>query len=288
MSGEFGFAYVSDKVGDTGATTTGMSQTDGSITIAASEDLGGGLKLMASHTIDAKGRSAVSAENSTLVLAGGFGSVLMGSLEAGNGILGLGGAGGVGRGLDDGTALDGGANVDLIKYTTPALISGLTANVSRADSVTSVGAGRGGLQTTGFGVDYSAGPLVASFDSTSYNYAAVVAATQVNKRTRLSASYDLGVVKVGAGYQKKTYMLTGKPNKQTVIGVSAPFGAFTVSLAMSGNKTDGSTKVKGTDLGVNYAMSKRTSLNLSLKSVKDSAAGSKADKGTRLRLKHTF
>ena len=289
MSGEAGFAYISDKAGDAVVSTSGFSQTDGSITISASEDLGGGMKLAASHTMNLLGRTSVSAENSSLSLMGGFGTVTIGAVEAGNGILGLGGAGGVGRGLDDGTALDGGSNVDLVQYTTPALIPGLTANVARADSVLAPGAGRGLLRTTGYGVNYAAGALAVAFDVTGYVYAAADANTQTDKRTRVSASYDLGVVKVGAGYQKKAMQLTGgTDNKQTVIGASMPMGAFTFSLAMSGNQDDGATKTKGTDFGVNYALSKRTSLNFSHKSVKAGTAGAKADKFTRLRLKTTF
>ena len=286
LSGEAGFAYVSDVVGSTNVSTSGFSQTDGSISISASEDLGGGMKLVAKHTMDLKGRTGgVSEEDSSLTVMGAFGTVTLGAVEAGNGILGLGGAGGVGRGLDDGTALDGGTNVDLFKYTTPALIPGLTANVARAE--VGAAAGRSSVNTTGYGVNYSAGPLAVAFDVTGYNYDAADANTLTDSRTRLSASYDLGVAKIGAGYQKKAMQLTGgNDNKQTVYGVSVPVGAFTLSLAMSSNKTDGSAKVKASDIGVNYALSKRTAVNFSHMSRK--ADGAASDTFTRLRLKTTF
>ena len=340
LSGEAGFAFVSDNTTSTGANgntvakakTDGLAQTDGSVTLSASEDLGGGMKVMASHTFDLKGRSSVKAENSTITVAGGFGSIMIGALEAGNGILGLGGGGAPGRGLDNGTALDGGSNVDLIKYTTPALIPGLTASLSRAEGL---GAGDGAAQTTGVGLNYSAGALTVAFDNTSYSWdtaaAAVVGAVnaacandttgsragdapafgtacadgttllspgveaktaaealaaRTDSRQRLSASYDLGVAKVGFGYQLKSYNGAGKDNKQTVVGVSAPLGAFTVGVAMSSNKTDGSAKTKGTDFGVNYALSKRTALNLSRMSTK--ADGSASNTFTRVRLLTKF
>ena len=317
LSGEAGFAYVSDKnitaasaatngVAKAQATTKGLAQTDGSITISASEDLGGGMTLSASHTVDLKGRSAVTAENSTMSVGGAFGTVLIGSIAAGNGIVGLGSAGGVGRGFDDGVALDGDTNVDLFQYTTPELMTGLKAFINTAEI--SPGAGDGLFQGTGVGVNYSAGPLTVVFDTTSYSghavaaevtaraatctnattgaigtavaygtacaigsvmltpgvalkSAATVLATQLDSRQRLSFSYDLGMAKIGYGTQTKSYAGTGVDNKQTVLGVSAPIGAFTVSLAKSSNKNQGATtKTTGTDLGVNYAMSKRTAL----------------------------
>ena len=59
------------------------------------------------------------------------------------------------------------------------------------------------------------------------------------KRTRVSGSYDLGVAKLGAGYQ--TRKGTGASsafgtNKQTVLGVSAPYGAFTFGLNYATHK----------------------------------------------------
>jgi hypothetical protein len=329
MSGEAGFAYVNDEVKS--VTTSGMAQTDGSITIAASDDLGGGMTLSASHTVDLKGRSAVTAENSTIAVGGAFGSVLLGAVNAGNGIIGLGGAGGVGRGMDNGVLLDGDTKVDLFQYTSPALMTGLNAFVNAAD-VGVAGAGAGAFQAVGMGVKYSAGPLSVSFDNTTYSGHAAAAATaavigscldsagttlsampatgcatglttnraavagvtqaavlagQIDSRQRLSFSYDLGMAKVGYGTQTKQYAGTGVDNKQTVMGVSAPFGAFTVSLARSTNKNDGAaTKTTGTDLGINYALSKRTALNLS--SMKSKTTGAVSNTYTRLRLKTTF
>ena len=342
MSGEAGFAYISDKkvvagtaatngVGKAQATTKGMAQTDGSITIAATDDLGGGMKLSVAHTVDLKGRSSVTAENSTMSLSGSFGSVLMGAINAGNGIIGKGAPGAVGRGMD-GTIVDGDAPVDLIQYTSPELMTGLNVFVNTAEIT--VGAGEGSFQATGVGINYSTGPLSVTFDSTSYSghavaagvaardatctdatsgaigtavaygtacatgsvmltpgvalkSAATVLATQLDSRQRLSFTYDLGMAKIGYGTQTKSYAGTGVDNKQTVLGVSAPIGAFTVSLARATNKADGAaTETTGTDLGINYALSKRTALNFS--SMKSKTTGSVSDTYTRLRLKTTF
>jgi len=339
ITGEFGFGWASDKAATTnngaavaGTKKAGLLQTDGSISISATEDLGGGMTLAGSTTVDIKGRSSVNAENATLSVSGGFGTVVLGSVEFGNGILGLGGAGTAGRGLDNGTALDGGTNADYLQFKTPALVEGLTAKITRGE--VGPGAGDGPAQVTGVGVDFSAGALTVAADTTSYSYPAAKAVTatsaictgvtatnsgavttpaygtacptgttmvaaavkaltadealaaQKDNRLRMSFSYDLGVAKVGYGYQKIGFKGEGKDNTQTVMGLNVPMGAMSVGLAMSTNQTDGGVKTKGRDFSINYALSKRTSLNLSSMNVKK--AGSDADTYTRLRLKTTF
>jgi hypothetical protein len=337
ITGEYGFGWVSDKAATKSANgaakaaakVAGIAQTDGSISISATEDLGGGMTLSGSTTVDLKGRSSVNAENASVTISGGFGSISVGSIEFGNGILGLGGAGSAGRGLDNGTALDGGSNSDYLQFKTPALIEGLTAKITRGEA--GPGAGDGAAQVTAIGIDYAAGALTVAADTTSYSHPAAKAVTatkgvcaatdgsigtavaygtdcatdlrllaagnaalteaealakQTDSRLRVSFSYDLGAAKVGYGYQKKSYNGTGKDNTQTVMGLNVPMGAMSVGLAMSTNQTDGGVKTKGRDFSINYALSKRTSLNLSSMNVK--AAGSDADTYTRLRLKTTF
>jgi predicted porin len=117
-------------------------------------------------------------------------------------------------------------------------------------------------------------------------YASAVSA--LDSRTRISAQYDLGVVKFGLGYQVKSYVTsTVKDNKQTIIGVSAPLGAFTVGATSTSNKTDdAATKTTGNEFGVNYALSKRTSVAVARTSWK--VTGAAADSYTRVRLMHSF
>ena len=332
ITGEYGFGWVSDKAATknngaavAGTKKSGLAQTDGSISISATEDLGGGMSLSGSTTVDLKGRTSVNAENASLTVSGGFGSVTLGSVEAGNGILGLGGAGAAGRGLDNGTALDGGTNGDMLKYTTPELMTGMTASITRFEAGT--GAGDGAAQVTVVGVNFASGALTVAADTSNYAQPAAKAITtaltglcsdgstpaagtacaagttvitngvatateaevlakQADQRQRISFSYDLGMAKVGYGYQKKSYNGTGKDNTQTVMGVNVPAGALSIGVAMSTNQTDGSAKTKGSDFSVNYALSKRTSLNFSNMRVK--ADGGVADTFQRLRLKTTF
>jgi hypothetical protein len=335
ITGEYGFGYISDKATtkNNGATiaaktVSGLAQTDGSISISATEDLGGGMTLSGSTTVDFKGRASVAAENASLTLSGGFGSVTFGAVELGNGIIGLGGAGVAGRGLDNKTALDGGTNADMLQYKTPELTTGLTATITRAE--VTPGAGDGAAQVTAVGVNYASGALTVAADTANFSMAAPTAdiaaanstcndpamtstavstacptgydvlvagtkaatiaaqlATQTDQRQRMSFSYDLGMAKIGYGYQKLSYKGTGKDNTQTVMGVNVPAGALSIGVAMSTNKTDGSAKTKGTDVGINYALSKRTTLNFSnMRTKKDGDAA--AQTYQRLRLKTTF
>ena len=114
--------------------------------------------------------------------------------------------------------------------------------------------------------------------------------TVMAKRTRVSGSYDLGVAKLGADYQTRK----GKgensafgTNKQTVLGVSAPYGAFTFGLNYSTNKqSTANISNKGTDVGVSYALSKRTNVYAQMQSV--TIGTGDAAKTTRVKMVTSF
>jgi len=115
--------------------------------------------------------------------------------------------------------------------------------------------------------------------------AAVTLAGSVDQRTRISASYDLGMAKIGFGYQVKSYQATADDNKQTVFGVSVPMGALTLG-ALAATQKAGTTDKSGSEFGLNYAMSKRTNLRIATQSYKSGAAA--ADRTSQIRLMHSF
>ena len=309
ISGKLIYGYEATKSA-AGAKANGLRVTDGDVNFAATEDLGGGLKATASIAVLTRGRdTAISGRDASVSLSGGFGSVMIGSIEAGNGILGLGGAGAPVYGLDDGVTLAGASNVDIIKYTAPAM-NGLTFSVSATDSTATKSAavaatdtefaaaggtlGMGSTATTqdstGFGVGYAAGPLAAAADYTSYGANAAVAATGkvlADTRTRVSASYDLGMAKVGLGYQTATNV-ANVSKKENVFGVSVPMGALTLGMVVASSKTDGVAGTnKGTDLGAKYALSKRTFIAAAYQTTKAAGATASASK-YRIQLGHSF
>ena len=272
LTGKFGVAYQQAP-----GATAGLAVTDGDVVFSAVEDLGGGMKAAASMAVKVRGRAAsgsVDGRDATVSLMGGFGAVTLGAVEAGNGIIGRGFAGAPVSLADgfDGSVLSGPSNVDWLRYTSPALVPGLTANYQRVDSIGTPGSGKGALQANVIGVDYAAGAISAGLDFTKFS--------DSTKRTRLSASYDLGVAKLGFGVEKPR-----AGDNQIALGVSAPFGAVTAGLiyAKAGDN-------KGFGIGANYALSKRTVINASFGKVDAGGADGSAtnDNQYRVRVMHSF
>ncbi len=234
--------------------------------------------------------SVVDGRDATVFVSGAFGSITAGAIEAGNGIIGRASAGAPTIGQDSGVTLDAAANVDILTYTTPALMAGLTATVMVLDSVGAPTAD--GLQAaaatqdaTVFALNYANGPLSLGVDTTSLGQNAS-ASTGTDSRVRMSVSYDLGVAKVGAGYQtKKTY--AGVKDTQTMVGVSMPAGAWTLGATYAVRNNDVNTSdAKGWELGANYAFSKRTAVQIATRDL--SINGASSATATRVRLMHSF
>jgi len=296
LSGAYGVSFQKATDG-----VKGVATTDGSLAVAATEDLGGGLTVTAKAAMDLQGRGQGTpvSTDASLTVAGGFGSLMAGSVEAGNGIIGRGMAGApvtLPSGLD-GLVLSGASNVDIVKWTSPAM-NGFTVNASYTDLA---GAGsQTRAQSTGAGFGYDNGPVSVSGDYTSYSKTdgyngatATTGAKGADSRIRLSASYDLGVAKVGAGYQSVTYTDNAK-NLQSVVGVSVPMGALTLGVAMARNNQEyGALQTvaqkSATVYAANYALSKRTSLNFSAANApKQGTATSAKESQYRVRMLHTF
>jgi hypothetical protein len=84
-----------------------------------------------------------------------------------------------------------------------------------------------------------------------------------NFRHRAAASYDMGVAKIGGGYET-TQATYGDTTTDTVIGLSAPLGALTVSAQFGQRTKAGGTSdstYAGTIYAASYALSKRTSVD---------------------------
>jgi len=306
LTGKFAFAYASTNNGLGAATSkaSGFGVTDGDVVFTAVEDLGGGLKAGATMAVRVRGRGVtasgtVDGRDATVWLGGGFGTLVGGAVEAGNGIIGFGGAGAPVIGLDNGgtanatttAALDGGTNVDWLAYTTPSM-GGFTATVQLIDSIG--GPTAGGLQSSAtlqdatlIGVGYSNGPINFKGDYTSFGANAAAAPT-ADTRLRLSGNYNLGVATVGIGYQSKENSANLK-DKQWILGVAAPFGPVTVGANYVRHTNSTNLKVTGWDLGVGYALSKRTGVQVGYQTI-DSNAAAVVDNATqfRIRLLHSF
>jgi predicted porin len=258
------------------------------LVFAAKEDLGGGVTATADMAFVSRGRdTAKSGRDAKIVVAGGFGSILVGAIEAGNGIIGLGGAGAPVYGLDDNTVLQAASNTDMIRYTTPTM-SGFNVYISSLDVTTA-----GGLQSTAttqdatqIGINYAAGPLRVAADMTNYGTNSATG-TLADSRLRMSASYNLGVANVGFGYQDAE-TTTGVSKTEQLFGVAVPMGAITLGMNYATSKTDGVAGTnKGTDLGAKYDLSKRTYVAAHYQTTKAAGAANSASK-YRVQLAHSF
>lgn len=290
LSGNFTYGYASSKVA--GVSTAGLTTDTAAIALVATEDLGGGLKATAKVSLGNMMRDgAGTGEDASLVLSGGFGSILLAAVESDDGLARA--RPGPQWGLD-GKVHSANANIDVIGYTTPALAPGLTAGVSYVDRGATTGTGFGGTNgataaqpsITG-NLTYGAGPISARFDVTSWTrqVEADVASNTTKNRFRVSGNYNLGMAKVGLGYSslKRT---TGTTAKALTAGVSATFGATDVGLTYE-TATSIGVKTTGFSVGAAYNLSKRTAVVAGLRQWKTVGAAS-TNNATHLMLSHSF
>jgi predicted porin len=318
VSGKYAVAYTSSETA-AGVKSNGFGTTDGDVVFTANEDLGGGLKAGASVAIKVRGRdSAVTAtstsdsldynedevevattvsgaasstlggRDASVFLQGGFGRITLGTVEAGNGIIGRASAGAPVIGQDNNVTLDGGSNVDMASLTLP--VGDFTATLMMIDSIGNPGAN--GMQTaattqdaTLIGLAYAKGPISAGLDITNFGRNGANSSA-ADTRTRLSVSYDLGTAKVGFGYQTKEDV-SGVNDSQTMVGVSVPMGAITLGATYAKRDNDSNASdANGYEIGANYAFSKRTNLQAAYLS---QSKNNGADATTmRVRLMHSF
>jgi hypothetical protein len=197
---------------------------------------------------------------------------------------------------------------DVVSYTSPAIVPGLTAGVSQAavaynsngvvcsaDGVLSNGTVDTSLCTAALGftgykvnvlsANYSNGPLVIMAAQKSTNLSSTLVALGLKKsNSELAVTYDFGVAKVGLGYDSKT---TNTGSTLLAYSVNVPVGAFAVGFNTASRGDN-----KYIDYGVNYSLSKRTTLAAQAGklsgTVSNSATTSTIGNQYRVGVKHTF
>lgn len=286
LSGAVAYGYQQKSTA--GVTTKGFGLDTAEFQATVTEDLGGGLKMIASIGFgDPIGRGdALTGQDTKMVLAGGFGSLLLGQIEIGSGIRGLAQAGAPVNNMESEVLAPASAGTDIVKYTAPAM-SGFTFSGSLTEAkgiATGLDDATKGTSAITVGVDYAAGPVKAKLDYTDYNSASV----GINNRYRVAGQYDFGVAKVGAGFEDQK-LANGTKNKYTMLGLSAPVGALTVGAvwakqdasAVAGDKT-------GYSLGLSYDLSKRTSISANYADWDAAEGGTTSDSKTTILLNHSF
>lgn len=272
MSGTVGFRFQST-VNDAGTQDKGVGISDSAISLATSEDLGGGLKLSASTGFENTYKAgAVAGTGVVISLAtANMGSVSFSNSESGDYLP-----------IDAITTSANGSVGDRITYTSPSF-SGVTVGASFNDGTAGAGAHSTTNSSTLVSISYAAGPLTANYGKSLMK----AENTVYNSYSRMSVGYDLGVAKVTYG-QVSAKSAADEKIKETGLSISAPIASnITVGAQMASNKTGTAAKLKGTNFTASYALSKRTSIALQVKRWDTTTAGV-SPKDDRLTLVHSF
>jgi len=113
-----------------------------------------------------------------------------------------------------------------------------------------------------------------------------------NRKSQIySASYDLGVAKIATANSKSKIISNVDSSKATSYSISAPFGALTAAYTTSTatlTVASADTKYKGTQMGLTYAMSKRTNVYMLNGTQKDANNSAMSLKQTSFGMQHNF
>ena len=322
-------ASVADTfVGGSGGNATGDSSGLGldtsTITFAASEDLGAGMKVDASMNIDTLNRGSVAGGDSSLKLTTSIGRFTLQTYKPVDylsaGISGVGGAG-----LDD-RVFSARVNRDSVGFDTklgPVYlgIAQLEAGPSKKDKTVALGLGVGSSgdastvaqRINSYSATYVGGGLIANLNYLTYDNRDNTDSTYKDV-VRTSASYDFGFMKLGAGYSVTTTM-AGATVKDSLVAASVPVGSWTFGANYGAGEVNGSSiaanaidKAKGAgtaaalqvgagdldgtrsgySLTAAYALSKRTSVTASYVNWLSSPFAASRNNETTLLLAHSF
>ena len=277
------------------------------LTVAASEDLGGGLKasaMMQIRTNPATGGSAstgygIPFEQVKTSISGPFGSVDLGKYTASiqTGWVRLYG--------DDGSLKaytgtgNGGRSASQISYNTPSLM-GFKAQILKVQGdAAAVPTSNDGLLTS---LMYDANKIQAylsvgskmsgnaKVDAASTSQAPVFDGTQ-NDSKEYGIAYDFGIARVAVGQTKERASAGGVESTETGYGVQVPMkGPLSLGLgygkiAKLGDATDGQSKIA---LVANYSLSKRTTAIAKYLSVSGNTTETNNGTSTFFGIAHTF
>jgi hypothetical protein len=301
LTGTLSMSHQKDLTG-----ARGFALSDSSVFLTATEDLGGGMKLVAKTGFDAGGRgrtaagntSTYAAEDTSMTLSGRMGALRLANYESDGMILNIESLSGasLATGMYDTAGINTGkANRNGIFYTAPTM-SGFTAAVSYVTMAgTYLPSDVIDAQTKITpNIKYAAGPLTVYAEYSIYNASYTNTSDDVANNPAAYAKYDFGVANVGVMWSKPSN--TGATYG---LGFNVPLGALTVGLAsfqFNGPNTAANVgNSQWTELGVGYALSKRTSIKASFGAVNDNfnvyaknTGAYAANSQSRLGLFHSF
>lgn len=298
VTGNLTYGFQSQTTGGTSgagsADVSGFGAETARVIFTAKEDLGGGYAATAVLSVNtAPGGAASTGDDHSLTLATPVGGLVMGTAKGADYLSGgIAGVGAYYAGWDSAAGAQATAAAgsklftnrtqrDYVAFVIP--VGAFTFSLSQHEGAGSVAFGTGSTGTDGginggstapvttLSATYTAGPLVANGQYAIYKNSQ--SAGNAKDTERLAASYDLGVVKLGAGVVITNHDNTGfatlsPKTTDYLIGLKAPMGASSIG-ATFGSRTQadiiklgqtGSYTATGYSLEYQYAMSKRTSV----------------------------
>ncbi len=309
VTGNLTYGYQSTTTAtNNGAATSeqaglGADTTNDNLTFKAKEDLGGGYAATASLGLKTGAGNGAAAGNgggatsgdTTLTLATPVGGLVLGNVKAAEylsgGLAGVDAyyAGWDGKVLTPRTYRDFwafvvpvGAFTFAVGQQEPSNTNTLGAGYTGAGNGSNLGTLLSGTALTNLSVTYAAGPLNANAQYLAYKNSGVDNAGFGGKNkdtTRVSANYDLGMAKLGAGYQVSNVTgSAGQANPKVtdwLVGAKIPMGASSFGITYTSRTWDdinatattlgqgaafANASGTGYSLEYGYAMSKRTSI----------------------------
>jgi hypothetical protein len=265
LTGALAYGYATN-TSNANVVTSGMGVADASVNFGITEDLGDGMSVSGTMGVYAPGNTAAVTGNDLKLgvkTASGL-SVNFASNKSSHylsgGIAGAGAA--FDYGLDD-LVLSGRGYADSVSVSMP-VAQGVTLSVSHTEpAVSSYGSGAASSTTQRYNtavLGYKGGALAADVQFRTYDGQISTSTTSATQKTRASASYDLGVAKIGAGIDSTTYT-AGNVYSESLAGITVPLGKLTLGAQFGQMSTTGYTTnydQTGSIVGAVYNLSKRT------------------------------
>jgi len=288
------------------------------ININSTEDLGGGLKAGFTGQIRYNGangnmNSNIGGSTSNPLfhaangfISGGFGTARIGRIaEASNCSYdpwACGGGAALSAGVGVSSLVGAGTQASSISYTTPTFngFSGsyqTTLTPSAGVAATATAAVGRATERTVLSLNYANGPITAQYLKVDGGASTgTSAADDKSEQTSIGGSYDFGVAKLNLVNAVSKNNAGVKTANVTSVSAVVPMGAYSILAGYNKAKTGtGYTATAASDtktvLGVNYAMSKRTTLGADVFKAEGLAAVSgtgTAGTGFALRMAHSF
>jgi len=284
ITGKLGVSLQKTAAVATTAASQGLQVSDGDVVFAATEDLGGGYAASASSAVKLRGRdSTVTARDASVTLKTPVAAISMGAMESGS-LLTTAWAGAPISSATgpDGLVIDGYNNIDYASVAVPmgaatvaatffelgATDDGLPApsaafsTTAAYSASTGTGGNRSGVSGYQLTAGYSAGALSVTGDYTMF-----MAAKGVNElfdghnRFRIAGTYDLGVAKVGLGFQSKNKSVAS----QYSAGVNVPVGAVEFGLVYNARNAQEAVRNEANTANLVSAADARSSTSVGLR-----------------------